>query len=84
MLSRNLVHPGFDSECYSKCKEKDMLRKKFKQTKNLADGIKFTKCRKDFKNLVKDKIRDNICGLEDNNVISKTFLEVCQEYFKFL
>ena len=65
--------PWFDSEWYSKCKEKDRLRKKFKQTKNLADGIKFAKCRKYFKNLMKKKMRDNICGLEDNNVISKRF-----------
>ena len=65
--------PWFDSECHSKCKEKDWLRKKYKHTKNLADGVKCSNCRKEFKNLMKKKMRDNICGANDNNAISKRF-----------
>ena len=45
--------PWFDAECHSQCKEKDRLRKKYKHTKNLADGLKFSNCRKEFKDLMK-------------------------------
>ena len=48
--------PGFDAECHSKCKEKDRLRKKYKRTKNLADRLKFSNCRKEFKDLMKKKM----------------------------
>ena len=65
--------PWFDAECHSKCKKKDRLRKKYKRKKNLADGLKFSNCRKEFKDLMKKKMRDNICGTDDNNAISNRF-----------
>ena len=40
--------PWFDSECYRKCKEKEKLHKKFKNSKSLDNEIKFKVCRKDF------------------------------------
>ena len=61
-------------------KERIDFGKNDKRTKNLADGLKFSNCRKEFKNLMKKKMQDKICGAEDSNAISKTVLGVCEEH----
>ena len=63
--------PWFDSECYDLCRKKNHLRTKFKKSKNESDGIKFSLARKEFKKLVSQKMRDNLCESEDDSVISK-------------
>ena len=55
--------PWFDSECYLKCKEKEKLHKKSKNSKSLSNEMKFKVCRKEFKNLVKAKMRANLCDV---------------------
>ena len=43
-------------------------------TKTIADGIKYSNCRKGFKTLMRTKMRDNLySSTEDNNLISKKF-----------
>ena len=66
--------PWFDAECHSKCREKERLHKKYVSTKAIADGIKYSNCRKEFKTLMRTKMRDNLYNSsEDNNLISKKF-----------
>ena len=52
--------PWFDTECYVKCREKERLHKKFKNTKSINDELKFVYCRREFKSLVRSKMRDNL------------------------
>ena len=63
--------PWFDSEFYQKCKEKEKLHKKFKNSKSLNDEMKFKVCRKEFKNLVKAKMRANLCDTNRNTLTKK-------------
>ena len=73
-FKHNSQPPWFDSECYVKCREKERLHKKYKRTKAINDEIKFVKCRREFKNMVKNKMRDNLYCSKDNNPIAKKFL----------
>ena len=52
--------PWFDSECLQKSKEKEKLHKKFKDNSNLKNELKFKTCRREFKNLIKTKMRANL------------------------
>ena len=54
----NSQPPWFDTECYLKCKEKERLHKKYKSTKWTSDELKFTLCRKEFKSLIKTRMRE--------------------------
>ena len=72
-FKHNSQPPWFDSECYVKCREKERLHKKYKRTKAINDEIKFVKCRREFKNLVKSKMRDILYCSKDNNTIAKKF-----------
>ena len=66
--------PWFDSECHSKCREKERLHRKSSVTKSITDGIKYSSCRREFKTLMKNKMRDNLYNsTENNNLISKKF-----------
>ena len=67
--------PWFDSECFDSCRNKERLRKKYKNSKKDADGIKFSLARKQFKKLVSQKMRDNLCENDDStlNLITKQF-----------
>ena len=65
--------PWFDAECYEKCREKERLHTKFKKTKNMNDEIKFVTCRREFKSMMRKKIRNNLYCVEDNNIITKKF-----------
>ena len=65
--------PWFDSECYDSCRKKERLRKKYKNSKKEADGIKFSLARKEFKKLVSQKMRDNLYESDDNALITKKF-----------
>ena len=52
--------PRFDSECFAKCKEKEKLHKLFKQKKTLQSELKFKAFRREFKTLVRSKMRANL------------------------
>ena len=65
--------PWFDSDCYEACKEKEKLRRKYKRTNSDTDGIKFKVARKDFKNLVSQKMNDNLLKSNDSAIIIKKF-----------
>ena len=69
----NSQPPWFDTESDLKCKEKERLHKKYKSTKSIADELKFTLCRKEFKSLIKTKIRVNLYCSNDRNDICKQF-----------
>ena len=64
--------PWFDSECYAKCKEKDKLHKKIQSKKTLASELKFKTARRDFKALIKSKMRANLDN-ENRNILTKKF-----------
>ena len=68
--------PWFDSECYRKCREKENLHKKFKYNKSLNNELKFKVCRKEFKNLVKAKMRANLCDTNRNTLTKKFWSHV--------
>ena len=72
-IKSNSKPPWFDAECYEKCREKERLHKKFKRTKALNDEMKFTTCRREFKSLMRKKIRDKLYCIDDNNIIIKKF-----------
>ena len=65
--------PWFDSECHNLCRKKERWRAKFKRTKNDDHYVKFSKCRRDFKNLVQTKMRDNLIDVDDQSLIPKKF-----------
>ena len=72
-IKSNFKPPWFDADCYEKCREKERLHTKFKRTKALNDEIKFATCRREFKSMMRMKIRDNLYCTDDNNVITKKF-----------
>ena len=72
-IKSNFKPPWFDADCYKKCREKERLHTKFKRTKALNDEIKFATCRREFKSMMRMKIRDNLYCTDDNNVITKKF-----------
>ena len=63
--------PWFDSECYQKCKQKKILHKKFKNNKSINNELKFKLCRKEFKELVKSKMRSNLDDQQRNTLTKK-------------
>ena len=69
----NSQPPWFDTECYLKYKEKERLHKKYKSTKSTSDELKFTLCRKEFKSLIKTKMRDNLYCSNASSDICKQF-----------
>ena len=59
--------PWFDSECYAKCKEKDKLYKNFKHKKTIGSELKFKTARREFKTLIRSKMRENL-DFNDRNI----------------
>ena len=64
--------PWFDADCFQKCKEKDKLHRKFKANKSISNELKFKRCRKEFKDLIKTKMRTNLCDPQ-RNLLTKKF-----------
>ena len=64
--------PWFDSECYAKCRDKDKLHKIYKTKKTLTSEIKFKNARKEFKTLIKSKMRANLVS-DNRNILHKKF-----------
>ena len=50
--------PWFDSETHDLCRQKERLRSRYKQTKSTEHYLKYSDCRRKFKNLVKQKMKD--------------------------
>ena len=66
--------PWFDSDTHNICRKKERLRAKFKETGHESDYKRFSQCRKEFKELVKLKMRENIADDDDDPaLISKKF-----------
>ena len=65
--------PWFDSELFAACRQKERLRKKFKESGSLNDEIKFADSRRNFKKLSSLKLRDNLFNSEDPAMITKKF-----------
>ena len=64
--------PWLDSERYTKCKAKDKLHKTFKQKKTLELELKFRTAHREFKALVRSKMRENL-NFKDRNIFTKKF-----------
>ena len=64
--------PWFDSECFTKCKEKDKLHKLFKQKKTLQAELKFKIFRREFKSLISSKMCANL-DYCNRNILTKKF-----------
>ena len=64
--------PWFDSECYAKCREKDKLHKIYKTKKSVTSELKFKTARRQFKTLIKSKMRANLDS-DDRNILHKKF-----------
>ena len=69
--------PWFDSECFTKCKEKDKLHKLFKHKKTLQAELKFKVSRREFKSIIRSKMRANLDYCTRN--ISGAVLKNCSE-----
>ena len=65
--------PWFDSETHNLCRKKERLRAKFKVSNSPEDYAKFSQCRKDFKNLVQEKMSSNFEEEANPDLISKKF-----------
>ena len=65
--------PWFDSEAYELSKKKQRLHKKWKKSNNDLHYVKFSECRKQFKNLMEKKLEDNFQDEENRNHITKKF-----------
>ena len=65
--------PWFDSDLYDFCRKKERLRSKFKRSKRDIDGLKFSEARREFKKLVRQKMRDNMSNEDDPGLIKKKF-----------
>ena len=68
--------PWFYSECLLNSKEKGKLHKKFKDNCNLKNELKFKTCRREFKNLIKAKMRANLCDSNRNQLTKKFWSQV--------
>ena len=68
--------PWFDSECFTKCKEKVKLHKLFKQKKTLQAELKFKVSRREFKSLIRSKMRANLDYCNRNMLTRKFWLHV--------
>ena len=68
--------PWFDSECFQKCKEKEKLHREFKTNKCPKTEMKFKLWRKEFKNLVKTKMRANLCDSNRNKLAKKCWSHI--------
>ena len=64
--------PWFDSECYAKCREKDKLHKIYKTKKSVTSELKFKTARREFKTVIKSKMRANLYS-DDRNILHKKF-----------
>ena len=64
--------PWFDSECYVECREKDKLHKIFKTKKSVMSELKFKTARREFKTLIKSKMRANL-DTDNRNILHKKF-----------
>ena len=64
--------PWFDSECFKKCKEKDKLHKLFKLKNTLQAELKLKASRREFKTLIRSKMRANL-DYCDRNILTKKF-----------
>ena len=65
--------PWFDSETYELCRQKERLRAKFKSDQSKESYMKFSNCRRELKNLVKEKMNNNFCDDNDYDFIKKNF-----------
>ena len=65
--------PWFDAEVFSKCREKEKWRSKFKKSKSDEHYMKFSKCRSDLKKLIKTKMNENFDDDLHTNAITKKF-----------
>ena len=63
----------YDSDTHNLCRKKERLRAKFKETNRAEDYKKYSQCRKDFKNLVREKMNSNFEDHDDPALISKNF-----------
>ena len=68
-----LQPPWFDSETFQLCREKERLRAKFKLSQSASDYSKYAKKRKEFKNLVQEKMAANFSDDSDPAIVSKKF-----------
>ena len=77
---KNEYHPPwFDSECLVKCKEKDKLHKLIKQNKTMKSELKFKTFRREYKTLIKNKMRANL-DYSDRNILTKKFWSHVKSY----
>ena len=65
--------PWFDNDTFKLCRKKERLRSKYKQTGQVSDYLLYSQCRKEFKNLVKEKMKSNFEDELDPAIVSKKF-----------
>ena len=65
--------PWFDSEAFSAWRNKERLRSKFNRTKKVEDELKYSNSRREFKQLISKKMRDNMVDSDDTALITKKF-----------
>ena len=73
IIIKNNQPPWFDSDTHHLCLKKERLRSKFKQSGLAADYKKYSQCRKEFKELVREKMNSNFDDDDDPALISKKF-----------
>ena len=73
-ISNSYQPPWFDSETFNLCREKEWYRSRYKSSSSPEHYTKFSECRKAFKKLTEQKMRDNILTDDDSSdLITKKF-----------
>ena len=72
-VSDEFQPPWFDSEVYNLCRKKERLHKEWKETSSDVKYFKFSKARRDYKNLVDAKMDANFEDESNTNFINKKF-----------
>ena len=76
-IGGKIMPPWFDAETHQLCRKKERLHTSYKTTEDptlkTKRYLEFSKCRKDFKNLVSRKLGDSFEDDEDPNLITKKF-----------
>ena len=72
-ISDEFQPPWFDSEVFHLCRKKERLHKEWKGSSSDEKYVKFSKARKDYRNLVDTKMNANFEDDDNRNLINKKF-----------
>ena len=70
-IKSNFALPWFYSDCFDAYRDKHRAHKKFKETMNEINELKFKMKRRTFKNICSKEMKENFYNEEDYELITK-------------